>query len=161
MYKLNCRSFEWLVFVVFGQSVRLSRRLTQLYLHSDGSLASQPWPSVSVLWPAAPLVYSTVKYAKVGFCGSLLMFFASKKLLGRTETRTRDRMYLGRIRSVRDISRDDRARMATCSLRTPTDRLIEKIMGYHVPFPRVENRSTIHGNQHPIFTPLITNALMK
>ena len=35
------------------------------------------------------------------------------------------------------------------------------ITGYHVPFPRVDNRSTIHGNQHPIFTPLITNALMK
>ena len=48
-----------------------------------------------------------------------------KKLLGRTETRTRDRMHLGRIRSVRDISRDDRARIATCSLRTPTDRLME------------------------------------
>ena len=50
------------------------------------------------------------------------MFFAYKKLLGRTETRTRDRMYLGRIRSVRDISRDARAKIATCSLRTPTDR---------------------------------------
>ena len=37
--------------------------------------------------------------------------------------RTRDRMYLGRIRSVRNISRDDRARIATCSLRTTTDRL--------------------------------------
>ena len=51
------------------------------------------------------------------------MFFGYKKWLGRTETRTRDRMYLGRIQSVRDISRDDRARIATCSLRTPTDRL--------------------------------------
>ena len=39
-------------------------------------------------------------------------------MLGRTETRTRDRM----IRTVRDISRDDRAIIATCSLRTPTDR---------------------------------------
>ena len=46
-------------------------------------------------------------------------------MLGRTETRTRDRMCLGMIRSVRDISRDDRARIATCSLRTPTDRLME------------------------------------
>ena len=50
-------------------------------------------------------------------------FFTYKKILGRTETRTRDRMYLGRIRSVRDISRGDQARIATCSLRTPTDRL--------------------------------------
>ena len=42
-------------------------------------------------------------------------FSRIKKLLGRTETRNRDRMYLGRIRSVRDISRDDRARIAACS----------------------------------------------
>ena len=39
------------------------------------------------------------------------------KLLGRTETRTRDRMYCQTIRIVRDISRDDRARIPTCSLR--------------------------------------------
>ena len=43
-------------------------------------------------------------------------------MLGRTETRTRDRMYCQTIRTVRDISRDDGARIATCSLRTPTDR---------------------------------------
>ena len=48
-------------------------------------------------------------------------FFGYKKILGRTETRTRDRMYLGRIRPVRDISRGERARIATCRLRTPTD----------------------------------------
>ena len=53
------------------------------------------------------------------------MFFAYKKMLGRTEMRTRDRMYCQTIRTVRDISRDDRARIATCSLRTPTDRLKE------------------------------------
>ena len=29
------------------------------------------------------------------------------------------------MRSVRDISRDDRARIATYSLRTPTDRLMD------------------------------------
>ena len=36
--------------------------------------------------------------------------------------RTRDRICFQTIRSVRDISRDDRARIATCSLRTATDR---------------------------------------
>ena len=46
-------------------------------------------------------------------------------MLGRTETRTRDRMYCETIRTVRDISRDDRARIATCSLRTPTDTIKE------------------------------------
>ena len=39
--------------------------------------------------------------------------------------RTRDRMYVGRIRSVRYISRDGRGGIATCSLRTPTDILME------------------------------------
>ena len=52
-------------------------------------------------------------------------FFAYKKLLGQTETRTRARMYCQAIRIVRDISRDDQARIATCSLRTLTDRLKE------------------------------------
>ena len=47
-----------------------------------------------------------------------------KKMLGRTDTRTHERMYCQTIRTVRDISRDDRARIATCSLRTPTDRRI-------------------------------------
>ena len=52
-------------------------------------------------------------------------FSRIKKLLGRTDTRTRDRMYCQTMRTVRDISRDDRARIATCSLRTLTDRLKE------------------------------------
>ena len=61
------------------------------------------------------------------------MFFAYKKMLGRTETRTRDRMYCQMIRTVRDISRDDRARIATCSLRTPTDRQNYSIDNVHLP----------------------------
>ena len=44
-------------------------------------------------------------------------------MLGRTETRTRDRIYCQTMRTVREISRDDRARIATCRLRTHTDRL--------------------------------------
>ena len=51
----------------------------------------------------------------------ILIFFAYKKKLGRIETRTRDRIYCQTIRTVRDISRDNRARIATCSLRTPTE----------------------------------------
>ena len=46
-------------------------------------------------------------------------------MLGRTETRTRDTVYCQTIRTFRDISRDDRTRIATCCLRTPTDRLQE------------------------------------
>ena len=48
-------------------------------------------------------------------------------MLGRTETRTRDRIYCQTMRTVRDISRDDRARIATCSLRTPTDRQTDRL----------------------------------
>ena len=51
----------------------------------------------------------------------VLMFFAYKKMLGRIETQARDRIYCQAIRTVRDISRDDRSRIATCSLRTPTE----------------------------------------
>ena len=59
--------------------------------------------------------------------GSLLMFFAYKKMLGRTETRTRERIYCQTMRTVRDISRDDRARIATCSLRTLTERQTDRL----------------------------------
>ena len=41
--------------------------------------------------------------------------------------RTRDMMYSQTIRTVRDISRDDRARIANCSLRTPTDRQTDRL----------------------------------
>ena len=73
------------------------------------------------------------------------VFFAYKKILGRTETRTRDRMYLGRIRSVRDISRGDRARIATCSLRTPTDRLKAN---YSVHLYKVITADSVSINSH-------------
>ena len=39
--------------------------------------------------------------------------FRVYKMLGRIETRTRDRIYCQTIRTDRDISRDDRARIAT------------------------------------------------
>ena len=58
----------------------------------------------------------TTRVGNAVFAIGLEVFRINFFLLGRTETRTRDRMYLGRIRSVRDISRGDRARIATCSL---------------------------------------------
>ncbi len=51
----------------------------------------------------------------------VLDVFAYTKILVRTETLTRERMYCQSIPTVRD----DRARIATCSLRTQTDRLKE------------------------------------
>ena len=49
-------------------------------------------------------------------------FSRIKKMLARTEARTRERIFCQTIRTVRDISRDDRARIATCHWRTSTDR---------------------------------------
>ena len=71
--------------------------------------------------------HSTAICARLGIRDSLWMFFAYKKMLGRTEMRTRDRMYCQTIRSVWDISRGDRARIATCSLRTSSDRLTDRL----------------------------------
>ena len=58
-------------------------------------------------------------------------------MLGRTEARTRDRMYCQIIRTVRDISRDDRVK--NCDMQfANTDRLKENygidysIYGIHV-----------------------------
>ena len=65
-------------------------------------------------------------------------FSRIKKLLGRTETRTRDRMYCQTIRIVRDSSRDDRARIATCRLRTLTDRLKEN---FSIDFSNISTKS--------------------
>ena len=59
-------------------------------------------------------------------------FSRIKKMLGRIETRTRDRIYCQTMRTVSDISRDDRARIATCSLRTPTDRQTDLKENYSI-----------------------------
>ena len=69
-------------------------------------------------------------------------FSCIQKMLGRTETRTRDRMYCQMIRTVRDISRDDRARIATCSLRTPTE--IRRIIDCYVSDSQVEITNELH-----------------
>ncbi len=49
------------------------------------------------------------------------VFFAYTKIARPTETRTCDRMCFQAIRTVGNISRDDRARIATYSLLTSTD----------------------------------------
>ena len=60
-------------------------------------------------------------FAKVFGC-----FSSIEKLLSRADTQTHERKHLQSIRAVRDISRDNRARIATCSLQTATDRFKEK-----------------------------------
>ena len=61
-------------------------------------------------------------------------FSRIKKLLGRTETRTRDSQCVQSIRTVWDISRDDRASIATSSLLTQTDRCKEN---YSIGIPKL------------------------
>ena len=79
------------------------------------------WHS-SFSWPVAGLTIQINTHAGDPISPRFWMFFAYKKMLGRSETRTRDRMYCQTIRTVRNISRDDRARIATCRLLTPTDK---------------------------------------
>ena len=87
-----------------------ARRLSALRHPADPVLQ---FPIQLFIWPQSRSVSGRLWF---------VVFFAYKKILGRTETRTRDKICFQTIRSVRDISRDDRARMATCSLRTATDR---------------------------------------
>ena len=65
--------------------------------------------------------------SRAGYSAFAIVYgcFLRIKMLGRTEARTRDRMYCQTMRTVWDISRDDRAIIATCSLQTPTNRLKE------------------------------------
>ena len=100
-------------------------RITHTYTRHLRSGSMRRWrPSMTKLTPsfmAGSWVIQINTCAGDPIYPRFWMFFAYKKCLGRTETRTRDRMYCQTIRTVRDISRDDRARIATCSLRTPTD----------------------------------------
>ena len=61
---------------------------------------------------------------RLGIRDSFGCFSRIKKCIGRIETRTRDRVCFQSIRTGWDISRYDRARIATCSLLTATDRQI-------------------------------------
>ena len=97
-------------------------RKSQSYLYDsrhDGSLDSSriyTTPGTNRLMTSQTLAL-TARFPRGFGCFSRIKFF-----LGRTETRTRDRMYCQLIRTVRDISRDDRAIIATCCLQTLTDR---------------------------------------
>ena len=73
--------------------------------------------------PASPALRPFSIERRPAFAKVYVCFSRIKKMLGRIETRPRDRIYCQTIRTVRDISRDDRARFATGRLRTLTDRL--------------------------------------
>ena len=71
-------------------------------------------------------------------------------MLGRIQTRTRDRIYCQTIRTVRDISRDDRVRIANCSLRTLTYRLKENYsIDYSIDKAHVPHLEAIEADDRP------------
>ena len=108
----DCRPFRAEEY--YGRGCIVPKNILLAPRHSAGSVLQ--FPIQLFIWPQSGSIEINNMRATL-----VWVFFAYKKILGRTETRTRDRMYLGRIRSVRDISRGDRARIATCSLQTPTD----------------------------------------
>ena len=103
-----------------------ARMRTHTHTHSHTHVAVQVtairWRPVPLAFIAGSGVIEINTHAGQPISPRFWMFSRIKKLLGRTETRTRDRMYCQTIRTVRDISRDVRTRIAICSLRTPTDR---------------------------------------
>ena len=116
MYKLSLSPFWLVVFVVLAQSVGAMTIKCSCVLAGHG----RPITSESIVTP----LFIQQPYARdSAFAIVYGCFSRIKKILRRTEMRTRDRMYCQTIRSVWDISRGDRARIATCSLRTSTDRL--------------------------------------
>ena len=90
---------------------------------------AQPHDKVNTPFSPVPLAMncrsvlhsSTQSRMRRGIRDSFGCFSRIKKCLGRSETRTRDRICFQSIRTVWDIYRDDWAIIATCSLWTPTD----------------------------------------
>ena len=116
MYKLSLSPFWLVVFVVLAQSVGAMTIKCSCVLAGHGRPITSE-SSITPLFIQQPYAWDSA-FAIVYGCFSRI-----KKKLGRTEMRTRDRMYCQTIRSVWDISRGNGARIATCSLRTSTDRL--------------------------------------
>ena len=120
MYKLSLSPFWLIVFVVLAQSVGAMTIKCSCVLAGHGRPITSE-SSVTPLFIQQPYARDSA-FAIVYGCFSRI-----KKMLGRTEMRTRDKMYCQTIRSVWDISRGDRARIATCSLRTSPDRQTDRL----------------------------------
>ena len=107
------------------------RRALQLTAHAVAGPAGD-WPSINRHRRYRPfstdqsLVHSTDTCARVDLRESFVWCFSRIKMLSQTETRTRERMHCQSIRTVWDISRDDRGRIATCNLLTSTDRQTDR-----------------------------------
>ena len=109
-----------------------------------------PWRSMAGRW----FIQINTRAGDI-ISSRFLVFFAYKKMLGRIETRTRDRKHFQSIRTVSDTSRDDRASIATCSLLTPTEMFKENyrvdnvyLRAYKSYFNRVLVMHVNHGMYH-------------
>ena len=87
------------------------------------------WLNLSPLWPQLSPIrlspFQRVAGDQLNDRTRLLGFFAYKNVLVWNDMRTDERKEWQSIQIIWDISRDDRARIATCSLRTVTDRFNE------------------------------------
>ena len=81
---------------------------------------SYHWTNCASLKPT--MVPSTEHSRGNSVCARFQIIFAYKNVQGRTDMRTRERKECQSIRTVLDISGDDRAIIMTCSLRTATDK---------------------------------------
>ena len=95
-----------------------------VYLHSAAGRLTTTLASWLGSTASNSVVYLAAEWIEVNNMRATMIcgFSAYKKILGRIETRTRDKKYLGWMRSVWDISRDDWSRIANCILRTWPDR---------------------------------------
>ncbi len=99
--------------IVYGKHIMHARMYARTHTHTLARTPTHPPPSPTrlSLFDGSVCAQPWWRYA-----------LFSPVPLGRTETRTCDRMCFQTIQTVWDISRDDRARIATCSLLTVTDR---------------------------------------
>ena len=130
--------FRLVVFAVLAQSVAAMTTLTAVFL-----------PDTVVRSPVSPALRPfsfNINLRETRLRDSILCSSRIKKMLGRTETRNRDRVYCQTIRTIRCISRDGRARIAICSLRTPTE--IRRNYSIDDLWSRVDSRAFAHKRRH-------------
>ena len=80
-----------------------------VYLHSAAGRLFTTLSSWLVSTASNSVIYLAAEWIEVNNMRATMIcgFSAYKQIIGRIETRTRDKKYLGWMRSVRDISRDD------------------------------------------------------
>ena len=98
----RCRCFDVLLFAVLAQSVAaiiaaVAAQVVAAHVVADDRSTVT---GVTPLFDGRSLVHSTYSCARLGLRDRFWMFFAYKKILGRSETRIRDRICCQSIRTV-------------------------------------------------------------